>query len=96
MSKSKSKTPRSRTHGVIERARAMKDADVAGVRMMSKPEVMAVSGCSFPTIWQMMRNGRFPRSRVLGGRSMWRSDEIDAWLAGLPVRRLKGDQPSAV
>jgi hypothetical protein len=22
---------------------------------------------------------------------MWRSDEIDAWLAGLPIRPLKGD-----
>jgi hypothetical protein len=38
-----------------------------------------------------MRNGTFPRSRVVGGRSMWRSDEIDAWLAALPIRPLKGD-----
>jgi hypothetical protein len=38
-----------------------------------------------------MRAGKFPRSRVVGGRSMWRSDEIDVWLTGLPIRRLKGD-----
>jgi hypothetical protein len=22
---------------------------------------------------------------------MWRSDEVDEWLASLPIRRLKGD-----
>jgi len=38
-----------------------------------------------------MRAGRFPRSRIAGGRSMWRSDEINAWLAELPIRPLKGD-----
>jgi len=39
-----------------------------------------------------MRAGTFPRSRIVGGRSMWRSDEIDAWMAALPIRRLKGDE----
>jgi Prophage CP4-57 regulatory protein (AlpA) len=38
-----------------------------------------------------MRAGTFPRARVVGGRSMWRSDEVDAWMAALPVRPLKGD-----
>jgi predicted DNA-binding transcriptional regulator AlpA len=38
-----------------------------------------------------MRAGRFPRSRVVGGKSMWRSDEVQAWLDALPVRPLKGD-----
>jgi predicted DNA-binding transcriptional regulator AlpA len=40
-----------------------------------------------------MRDGRFPRARIHGGRSMWLSTEID-WLAGLKVRPLKGDAPS--
>jgi hypothetical protein len=30
------------------------------------------------------------------GKSMRRSDEIDAWLAALPVRALKGDDVEAV
>jgi predicted DNA-binding transcriptional regulator AlpA len=38
-----------------------------------------------------MRAGTFPRARVVGGRSMWLSTEVDAWLAALPVRPLKGD-----
>jgi hypothetical protein len=33
----------------------------------------------------------FPRSRIVGGKSIWRSDEVEAWLDALPVRTLKGD-----
>jgi len=65
-----------------------------GVRLMSKREVLAIANVSYPTLWSWMRQGTFPRSRVLGGKSMWRSDEIDGWLAALPVRQLKGDNPS--
>lgn len=61
------------------------------LHLLTKPEVLAVAGVTFPTIWAWMRDGKFPRSRVVGGRSMWRSDEIEAWLAGLLVRPLKGD-----
>jgi predicted DNA-binding transcriptional regulator AlpA len=64
-------------------------------RLLSKAEVLAVTGLSYPTLWQMMRHSRFPRSRIVGGKSMWFSTEIDAWLAGLPVRPLKGDADSA-
>ena len=60
-------------------------------RLLSKVEVLAIANCTYPSLWAWMRNGAFPRSRVVGGRSMWRSDEIEAWLAGLPVRPLKGD-----
>jgi predicted DNA-binding transcriptional regulator AlpA len=63
------------------------------VRLLSKPEVMAIAGVTFPTIWTWMQDGKFPRSREAGGKSMWLSTEIDAWLAGLPVRPLKGDPP---
>jgi hypothetical protein len=42
------------------------------------------------------RDGKFPRSRIVGGKSMWRSDEIKAWLDGLPLRPLKGDDESVV
>ena len=61
------------------------------VRLMSKAEVLAVANVSYPTVWAWMRSGKFPRSRIVGGQSMWVSSEIDGWLAGLPVRRLKGD-----
>jgi predicted DNA-binding transcriptional regulator AlpA len=59
--------------------------------LLTKREVCTIVNATFPTIWQWMKDGKFPRSRIAGGRSVWRSDEIDAWLAGLPVRPLKGD-----
>jgi predicted DNA-binding transcriptional regulator AlpA len=86
------KTKSKRTSALVERTAALKDADV-GLRLLSKPEVLAITGTSYPTLWQMMRDGRFPRARIHGGRSMWLSTEID-WLAGLKVRPLKGDAPS--
>jgi predicted DNA-binding transcriptional regulator AlpA len=60
-------------------------------RLLSKYEVMTITGMSYPTLWAWMRDGRFPRSRIVGGKSMWLSTEIEEWLAGLPVRPLKGD-----
>ncbi|MGB3746189.1 MAG: AlpA family phage regulatory protein [Xanthobacteraceae bacterium] len=60
--------------------------------LLTKPEILAIAGVTYPTIWAWMRAGMFPRSRIAGGRSVWRSDEIAKWLAGLPVRPLKGDK----
>jgi predicted DNA-binding transcriptional regulator AlpA len=62
-------------------------------RLLRKSEVMTITGLSYPTLWAWMRAGKFPHSRIVGGKSMWLSTEIDAWLAGLPVRPLKGDAP---
>jgi predicted DNA-binding transcriptional regulator AlpA len=64
--------------------------------LLDKGEVLAIANVSFPTIWAWMRAGTFPRSRVCGGKSMWISSEVEAWLANLPVRKLKGDQPAEV
>ena len=66
-----------------------------GARLLSKREVLAIVGVSYPTLWSWMRQGKFPRSRVVGGKSMWLSTDIEAWLATLPVRKLKGDAPEA-
>jgi predicted DNA-binding transcriptional regulator AlpA len=62
------------------------------VRLLSKHEILAISGLTYPTIWKMMCAGTFPRSRIVGGKSMWLSSEVQTWLAGLPIRPLKGDQ----
>jgi predicted DNA-binding transcriptional regulator AlpA len=61
------------------------------VRLLNRHEVLALAGCSYPTLWAWMRAGKFPRSRIVGGKSMWLSTEIDEWLANLPLRPLKGD-----
>lgn len=86
--KSKPTQRQQNTAALTERARALKGVDT-GPRLMSKPEVMAVVGASFPTIWQWMRAGKFPRAKILGGRSMWLSTDIDKFVAELPDRPLK-------
>jgi predicted DNA-binding transcriptional regulator AlpA len=60
-------------------------------RLLDKAQVCVIANASYPTVWAWMRAGTFPRSRAVGGRSMWLSSEVDAWLAALPVRPLKGD-----
>jgi len=67
----------------------------AALRLLCKTEVLQIVGVSYPTLWAWMRAGKFPRARITGGgsnsKSVWRSDEVEQWLAGLPMRRLKGD-----
>jgi predicted DNA-binding transcriptional regulator AlpA len=65
------------------------------VRLLDKHEVLAIANVSYVTLWSWMRVGKFPRSRIVGGKSMWRSDEIQNWLDGLPLRPLKGDGEAA-
>jgi predicted DNA-binding transcriptional regulator AlpA len=60
-------------------------------RLLSKAEVCRIVGATFPTIWAWQRAGKFPRARIVGGKSMWLTSEVDAWLAALPKRPLKGD-----
>jgi predicted DNA-binding transcriptional regulator AlpA len=73
-----------------ERERAA-DRSQGPPRLLSKAEVCAIAGATYPTVWKWMTVKRFPHPRVVGGKSMWLSSEIDAWMANLPLRRLKGD-----
>jgi predicted DNA-binding transcriptional regulator AlpA len=86
------KTPPQRRHDPqhIHAARAP-PPHLPRVRLLDKAEILAITNVSFVTIWTWMRAGTFPRSRMVGGKSMWLSTEIEAWLGALPVRPLKGD-----
>jgi predicted DNA-binding transcriptional regulator AlpA len=59
------------------------------VRLIFKKELLQRVGLSFPTIWKMMREDRFPRARIIGGKSAWLENEIDGFLTELPLRRYK-------
>ena len=65
------------------------------VRLISKPEVLDRVGVTYPTIWLWMREGKFPRSRELGGKAAWIESEIEAWITARPTRKLKGDAERA-
>jgi hypothetical protein len=34
-------------------------------RLMGKPEVLRITGVTFPTLWRWMKAGKFPRSPAL-------------------------------
>jgi prophage regulatory protein len=58
-------------------------------RFIGKPEVLDRVCASYPSIWQWMREGKFPRSRELGGKAVWLESEIETWIVNRPIRRLK-------
>ena len=64
-----------------------------GVRLLSKAEVLAAVNVTYPALWKWMRDGKFPRSRLVGNKSMWLSTDVATWLANLPPCRLKGHAP---
>jgi predicted DNA-binding transcriptional regulator AlpA len=76
----------------VRKAAALKAANLPCQRLLTKPEVMAITGTSYPTIWDWMRKGKFPRARIVGGKSMWLLSEVEQWLAALPLRPLKATQ----
>lgn len=50
-------------------------------RLIRLPEVMARVGLKRSAIYQRMSEGRFPKSRSLGGKcTVWVEAEIDAWI----------------
>jgi predicted DNA-binding transcriptional regulator AlpA len=79
---------RKREVGYVHSARA---PPPLAERLLSKAEVLEIVRVSYPTVWAMMRRGQFPRSRIVGGKSMWLTSEVNTWVARLPVRPLKGD-----
>jgi len=61
-------------------------------RLILKRELLQRVGLSYTTIWNLMRQGRFPRSvTVTDGRVAWHEHEVNDWLQTLPRQRLKGD-----
>ncbi|SRR6266404_3976325 len=58
-------------------------------RFVFKPEVLDRVGVSYVTIWQWMREGKFPCSREVGGKVAWLESEIDEWMATRPLRKYK-------
>ena len=50
-------------------------------KLLRRPEVEARTGLGRSTIYDWMRQGKFPRPVKLGTRLVaWRQSDIDAWL----------------
>ncbi len=64
-------------------------------QLYGRREIIALTGLTYPTLWDMTRRGEFPRGRIVGGQTKWLASEIDMWLSSLPTRPLKGDAPAS-
>jgi prophage regulatory protein len=61
-------------------------------RLLDRKEMLNRVALSYPTVWQMMQDGKFPRGRAVGNQKVcWLESEIDDFIDGLPVKPLKGD-----
>ena len=60
-------------------------------QLLTRDQVLQLTGCSYPALWAWMRKDQFPRSRVVGSGVRWLRSEVEKWLADLQPRKLKGD-----
>jgi predicted DNA-binding transcriptional regulator AlpA len=65
-------------------------------KLIPKREMLEMVGVkSYTTVWQWQREGTFPLGLAVGARTMWRSDEIEQWMAAQHRREVKAadDKP---
>ena len=49
-----------------------------------------MTGLSFPTVWNLIRKGKFPKPVLVTGKDpRWFADEVAAWQSGLPRAEYK-------
>ena len=64
-----------------------------GRKLISKAELLKLVPISFPTIWELMRRGKFPISIRLGdspqAKAAWFLDEVLNWQETRPRTALK-------
>jgi prophage regulatory protein len=52
-----------------------------GLRLLRKQVVCELTSLSAPTIWRLVREGKFPPAiRIAPGRVAWRASDIEEWL----------------
>jgi predicted DNA-binding transcriptional regulator AlpA len=66
--------------------------------LIAKQEVLARVPISFVEIWRRMQEDppRFPRAYTIGHKLCWRKNEIDQWLADVPLKRYPGNSDGVV
>lgn len=69
----------------VETATISKPGGV-GEYFLTKRALCEKVGLTFPFIWQMIREGKFPEGRAVGSRTLWVGSEIDDWILARPAR----------
>ena len=57
---------------------------------LSRKQLCAMVGLSYPSIWELIRRGAFPPARRISrARVAWLRSEIIAWMKSRPVQSYK-------
>jgi prophage regulatory protein len=86
--------PRRRRHAVAQAKTAVVKMTAVprpppDKRFILKPELLARVGASWPSIWRMIGEEKFPAAVSVGGRPAWLESTIDNWMSSRPVRKYK-------
>ena len=54
---------------------------------ISKAEMLKIVGLSYPAVWKLAREDRFPRGIYIGTRVVWYLAEVEKWLAERPRQK---------
>jgi prophage regulatory protein len=55
---------------------------------LTRAEVLRRVGVTYPTVWQWMKQGRFPLPREISDHTVrWIEAEIHEWMLERPVRK---------
>ena len=62
-------------------------------RLLRKPEVLSRCGIACSTLYAFMAEGRFPKPRKIGPRSVaWLEKDVTDWIASRPVAELRTEE----
>lgn len=61
-------------------------SDEVATKLLPIKTVKLRVGLSESTIYRMLNVGAFPKPRKVGGKALWRSDELEAWIVARPVQ----------
>jgi len=65
------------------------------IKLLYREEVLALVGCSYPTLLGDVRRGLLAPARHIGHRAAWTQAEIEEYLDRLPRQKLRGPRSVA-
>ena len=68
------------------------DYDSTPCRLLTRKQLLEIIPFSYPTIWELMRRGEFPKALRIGQQKVaWREDEIREWIESRPRQELMAE-----
>jgi len=72
-------------------------------KFLGRDEVMAITKYSYPSLWNKIKQGKFPPGHAMDsdksgrgrGRVVWLESDIRAWMESRPLRWPKGSSAKA-